>query len=183
MDLVLGKYLCKHCGENNHENFYVGRYTTCKKCRNKANYASVAHKSIERDEPKTLKDSFDNFMVSDIKVFKGETPYGFILNLNKEVKDLINFKEEIEKRSQEISDNQDDINTFLSKYINETRRFVDENDMILKEFQKRNDELIKENQEIRKENQEIRKENQEIRKENQEIKEKMEKLFSNLNVL
>lgn len=67
-------FLCKHCEEDNPDNFYPGRYTSCKKCKNKISNKSSVEKNKEETLNKVLLDKqtellFEKYVRSYQKVF------------------------------------------------------------------------------------------------------------------
>ena len=76
-------YLCKNCGENNIENFYEGRYSSCKKCRNLAKSVSNNIAKREKLEPKNFQESFESFIMNNVRIFKS-TIYQVITELKQD---------------------------------------------------------------------------------------------------
>jgi hypothetical protein len=81
MDSIRKKYLCKTCGDNNMENFYEGRYSSCKICRNKSKTEANRIRRLQMKEPKILKGAVNGFWVNDYTLFEGVSPYQTIKEL------------------------------------------------------------------------------------------------------
>ena len=116
MESLLKKYLCKTCGDNNFENFYEGRYSTCKKCRNKTRVTSNTIKKFESIDPKSFKDQFNNFLLNDMTLFDGFSIFQIINDLVEKV-DFLETK--IVKLESEDDKNKKEI-TNLRKYLTKT---------------------------------------------------------------
>jgi hypothetical protein len=136
------KYLCKHCGENNYENFYDKRYTTCKKCRNKAKNGTTKEKT---EEPDCLKDYVTKFLKNDRYNLGGYTFYEILSELQKDNQTTKDYIEAIDKGYNKVILDKLEITSELEKITSENRRLSEKCNF-----------LIRENEEIRKENEEIK---------------------------
>ena len=119
MEAILKKYLCKTCGDNNFENFYEGRYSSCKKCRNKTRITTNAIKKFESIDPKTLNDTYNNFLFNDRTNFDGYSLFQIINEMREEI--------ELLKSRIIILESEDDKN---KKEITKLRKFLTEKDLL-----------------------------------------------------
>jgi len=100
-------YICKHCGENNQENFYEKRYTSCKKCLNiqksKSRDKSEKQKKYEDIIPydKDLDLKIEKFFNTNYRVFGGLTTIQVI----EEQRQIIDsLKKEVESLTKEVKE-------------------------------------------------------------------------------
>lgn len=95
---------------------------------------SNTHKVLETMEPKTLQGNFDKFMLSDIKVFSGFTPFQIINEHDKDIEAIKLREEETEEKRNKVISDQLKINEKLDDYTKEVRRLKEENLLILDEL-------------------------------------------------
>lgn len=124
MESTNKSYLCKNCGESNIENFYEGRYSSCKKCRNLAKSVSNNITKREKLEPKNLQESFESFLMNNVRVFKG-TIYQVITELQDEVKELkienVILKEKCNNLQEKLIDFEKRFSEFSNKILSEKK--------------------------------------------------------------
>jgi hypothetical protein len=155
-------YLCKHCGENNVENFLEKRYTTCKKCRNlQSNNSHIKKEIFEKGISflcdKELEKNIEQYFCSYHRIFG-----------NRSVVDILNFNE---KEIDELKDENEDKTNKIDILLNDQSEINCEISNLFKEIKKVCDENL-----------EIKKENLEIKKENLEIKNKLNQILNVLNL-
>jgi hypothetical protein len=173
------KYFCKHCGENKFENFTIGRYTSCKKCRNKAKYESAKKIAEEIKEPSCLKEHITNFIKNDRNNFKGYTIFEVLSELTADNEITKKFNETVENDYTTIINSKLEIISLISCCIDENRRLKEENVKITSEFK-----VIKEeNRVIKEEFKVIKEENGKLSDENKVIKEENTKIIESINIL
>jgi hypothetical protein len=85
-------HLCIVCLEKDPENFYEGRYSLCKKCRNKEKNKTSKIRKLETKDPKDLNNYINNHLLNDVDVF-GSTIFQIITDY----KERIEILEEREK--------------------------------------------------------------------------------------
>lgn len=107
-------FLCKHCGETNEENFYKGRFSSCKKCRNKSRTEAATISKLENTEPKTMKDAINTVLVTDHSFFGGVTLYQKINEISEKIEKIQNDILDLKNQNSIMIDHQVD----LSKEVN-----------------------------------------------------------------
>jgi chaperonin cofactor prefoldin len=138
-------FLCKNCGEDNPENFYDGRYSTCKKCRKLDKKRCVDKKKLEEmEEPGNFHEKFNNFLLNDVTLFKATT-FQVINDLQDRVE---KFENQVSNLDDKITDYQIEFSEFkkeilhvLSLYLEENRRLKSENEKMNSKFERIENEL------------------------------------------
>jgi hypothetical protein len=87
-------YLCKVCGDSNTLNFIIGRYSRCKKCRNKS---TSELEKIKKEEDnfyinyksnKDIHDAIDNYVKYNKEIFDSKSIFDYMEEMRKNNNEL-----------------------------------------------------------------------------------------------
>lgn len=116
-------YICKHCGDNIIENFTIGRHTSCKKCtRYKANQSACIKQNLianeNKFEDKEITSQIEKYLLTNYKLFRGETTKMVIDNHTEKIQGLENNFIKVEEK---FNKNENYMVLLYTKFIKECK--------------------------------------------------------------
>lgn len=164
-------YKCKYCEEDNPENFYKGRKSTCKKCRNKMNNSTFDIKlkeevfnSITLNENSKI--LIEKFHSEPQKIFGCKSLKEILQDSNKDINDIKVIVKEYVEKVDKFTENFNELTENCIGYATTIRCLKTENQEIKLEKQEMKNII----NELREEKQEMKKEFNELREENRQMK-------------